>query len=213
MAARRKSSIVPRKQPRQSRSQNLVDAILQAAIRVLTREGARRFTTIRVAEQAGISIGSLYQYFPNKEAILFKLQTVEWSATGRLLEVIMADAAMAPPERLRKLVRVFFESEREEAPFRVALADAAPMYRDAPEAIQHKGEHSKQFLAFVAEALPNADKQQRAFCADLIMTTVGAIGEKISEQERSAGNIERFAAAVGDMLCAYLENINRAARR
>jgi AcrR family transcriptional regulator len=212
MAARRKSSIAPRKQPRQSRSQSLVDAILQAAIRVLTREGARRFTTIRVADEAGISIGSLYQYFPNKEAILFKLQTNEWSATGRLLEAIMADGAMPPPARLRKLVRVFFESEREEAPFRVALADAAPMYRDAPETTAHRGEHSKQFSAFVAEALPTADRQQRAFCADLIMTTIGAIGEKISEQDRSAANIERVAAAVAQMLCAYLESVNRASR-
>lgn len=213
MATRSISSIVPRKQPRQSRSQVLVDAILQAAIRVLTREGALRFTTIRVAEEAGISVGSLYQYFPNKEAILFKLQTNEWSANGQLLESIMADTTMSPLERLRKLVRVFFSSECEEAPFRVALADAAPLYRNAPEAAQHRNERTQQFLAFVAEALPNADRQQRAFCADLIKTTIGTIGKQISEQHRSAANIERFAAAVGDMLCDYLERINRAARR
>jgi AcrR family transcriptional regulator len=213
MAARRKPSIAPRKHPRQSRSQTLVDAILQAAIRVLTREGARRFTTIRVADEAGISVGSLYQYFPNKEAILFKLQTDEWSATGRLLEAIMADTKMPALERLKKLVRVFFESECEEAPFRVALADAAPMYRDAPESVQHRNERTKQFLAFVAEILPNADKQQRVFCADLVKTTIAAVGKQISEQERPAANIERFATAVGEMLCGYLEDINRAARR
>jgi AcrR family transcriptional regulator len=213
MAPHRKSSIVPRKKPRQSRSQTLVDAILQAAIRVLTREGARRFTTIRVAEESGISIGSLYQYFPNKEAILFKLQTDEWSATGQSLEAIMADTAMPPPERLKRLVKVFFQSECEEAAFRVALADAAPMYRDAPESKTHSSEHAKRFLKFVTEALPHADNQQRAFCADLIKTMISAIGEKISEQERTAGNVEQVAAAVGDMLCAYLQKLNGASRR
>jgi AcrR family transcriptional regulator len=213
MAPRRKTSIVPRKQPRQRRSQNLVDAILQAANRVLTREGARRFTTIRVAEKAGISIGSLYQYFPNKEAILFKLQTDEWTATGRLLESIMLDTDLTPLERLRKLVKVFFQSECEEASFRVALADAAPMYRNAPESKSHSSEHAQRFLSFVADALPHADKQQRAFCADLVRTTISAIGEKISEQERTAENVEQFADAVGEMLCAYLEKINRAVRR
>jgi AcrR family transcriptional regulator len=213
MAARRKSSIVPRKQPRQSRSQSLVDAILQAAIRVLTREGARRFTTIRVAEEAGISIGSLYQYFPNKEAILFKLQTDEWSATGQSLGAILADATVPPPERLRKLVKVFFQSECEEASFRVALADAAPLYRDAPESKSHSSEHAKRFLKFVAEALPHADDRQRAFCADLIKTMISAIGEKISEQDRTAGNVEQFADAVGDMLCAHLRKLNGPSRR
>jgi AcrR family transcriptional regulator len=207
MAARRKSQIGPRKQPQQSRSQNLVDSILQAAIRVLTREGARRFTTIRVAEQAGISVGSLYQYFPNKEAILFRLQTDEWSATGRVLEDIMTDTGLTPQQRLKKLVRVFFQTECDEAPFRVALADAAPMYRNVPEAKRHKDEHSRQFLEFVAAALPRADKRQHAFCADLMLTTISSLGEKISEQGRSAENIERFAAAVGDMLCAYFERI------
>jgi AcrR family transcriptional regulator len=207
MAAHSKSQIAPRKQPRQGRSQYLVDAIMQAAIRVLTREGARRFTTIRVAEQAGISVGSLYQYFPNKEAILFKLQTDEWSDTGRLLGDIMSDSQLTPQQRLKKLVRVFFRSECEEAPFRVALADAAPLYRDAPEARRHRDAHAKQFLDFIATALPQADRRQHAFCADLIMTIISSLGERISEQGRSAQNIERFAAAVGDMLCAYLEEI------
>jgi DNA-binding transcriptional regulator YbjK len=56
----KKSVISARKRPRQRRSEQLVDAILEAAIRVLSREGAQRFTTARVAEAAGVSVGSLY---------------------------------------------------------------------------------------------------------------------------------------------------------
>jgi hypothetical protein len=73
--------------------------------------------------------------------------------------------------------------------------------------------HATRFLTFIASALPHADKQQRAFCADLLKTTLSAIGEKISEQGRSAHNVEQLAPALGDMLCAYLEKTGRAARR
>ena len=116
--------ISSRKQPRQARSPSLVAAVLQAAAQVLAKEGARRFTTARVAEQAGVSIGSLYQYFPNKAAILFRLQSDEWRQTTDMLVRILADTRKAPPERLRALVLAFLRSECDEAEVRSALADA-----------------------------------------------------------------------------------------
>jgi AcrR family transcriptional regulator len=72
MGTRRKPK--PRKKPLQARSQATVDAILQAATYILTAKGWEGFTTNRVAERAGVNIASLYQYFPNKEAILAELQ-------------------------------------------------------------------------------------------------------------------------------------------
>jgi AcrR family transcriptional regulator len=60
----------PRKQPRQARSRALVEAILDATERVLAHEGCEHATTTRVAEIAGVSVGSLYQYFPSREALL-----------------------------------------------------------------------------------------------------------------------------------------------
>lgn len=62
-----------RKQPRQARSQATVAVILEATIQVLLAEGLPRLTTIRVAERAGVSVGTLYQYFPQKQALLFAL--------------------------------------------------------------------------------------------------------------------------------------------
>src|SRR5579871_3973994 len=96
--ARKSPVISARKAPQQGRSTQLVEDILEAAIRVLSREGAQRFTTARVADAAGVSVGSLYQYFPNKEAILFRLQTDEWKRTEGLLERIMTDSTRAPLE-------------------------------------------------------------------------------------------------------------------
>ena len=128
------AQISSRKRPKQARSTELVAAILEAAAQVLAAEGASRFTTARVAERAGVSIGSLYQYFPNKASILFRLQSDEWRQTSELLRIILEDVRRPPLERLRDLVHVFVRSECDEAATRVALDDAAPLYRDAPEA-------------------------------------------------------------------------------
>jgi AcrR family transcriptional regulator len=136
MTDRRRAQISSRKQPKQARSTELVAAILDAAVQVLAREGAQRFTTARVAEKAGVSVGSLYQYFPNKAAILFRLQSDEWRQTTDLLRGILEDVRRPPLERLRTLVHAFLRSECDEAAMRVALNDAAPLYRDAPEAME-----------------------------------------------------------------------------
>ncbi len=63
-----------RKLPQQARSQETVEAIVTAAARVLAKAGWARFTTNAVAETAGVSIGSLYQYFPNKQALIFAIK-------------------------------------------------------------------------------------------------------------------------------------------
>ena len=177
---------------------------MEAATRVLMREGARRFTTARVADAAGISIGSLYQYFPNKESILFKLQTDEWAQTSDFLNGILTDAQIPPLDRLRRALRLFFASECEEAELRVALSDAAPLYRHAPEALKHRSAAQTQVIAFMAEALPRAVQAQREFCADLLLTTMSAVGKAVSEQGRSPNNVDAFAMALGDMFCGYL---------
>src|SRR5438552_3934720 len=63
----------PRKRPRQARSQATVDAILEATTRILLKQGFDSLTTNAAAAAAGVSIGSLYQYFPNKEALVAAL--------------------------------------------------------------------------------------------------------------------------------------------
>src|ERR1700744_2974745 len=140
MSTRKKPVISARKRPLQARSERLVADILEAASRVLARDGARRFTTARVAEAAGVSVGSLYQYFPNKESILFRLQTDEWQQTGPLIDTQLLDSTRPPLERLRSVVLTFFRSECDEAELRVALKDAAPLYRNAPETREHRKE-------------------------------------------------------------------------
>lgn len=209
MSRRRKAWISSRKQPKQARSTELVAAILQAAIQVLAKEGAQRFTTARVAEKAGVSVGSLYQYFPNKAAILFRLQSDEWLQTTALLRGILEDVGKPPLERLRVLVHAFLRSECDEAALRVALDDAAPLYRDAPETQEAMAAADRVFQTFMREALPKASKATRDLAGDLITTTFSAVGNEFSETPRTPAEIKAYADAMADMFCAYLKDLDR----
>jgi AcrR family transcriptional regulator len=207
MSVRRKIAISSRKQPQQARSAELVAAVLSAAVQVLAKEGAQRFTTARVAEKAGVSVGSLYQYFPNKAAILFRLQSDEWRQTTALLRSILEDVQRAPLERLRILVRAFIRSECEEAEIRVALNDAAPLYRDAPEAQEARVSGTRAVDIFMREALPKASRATRAVAGELITSTLSAAGKNFSESPRTGAQIDTYADAMADMFCAYLESL------
>jgi AcrR family transcriptional regulator len=210
MTDRGQAQISSRKRPKQARSTELVSAILEAAAQVLAKEGAPRFTTARVAERAGVSVGSIYQYFPNKAAILFRLQSDEWRQTSDLLRAILEEVERPPLERLRALVHAFVRSECEEAAMRVALNDAAPLYRDAPEAGEARASGDRAMQVFLREALPRASESERHLAADLITTTLSKVGKHFSESPRSHAAIETYADAMGDMFCAYLESRPRA---
>lgn len=207
MTDRRSARISSRKQPKQARSTELVTAILEAAVQVLAKEGAQRFTTARVAEKAGVSIGSLYQYFPNKAAILFRLQSDEWRQTADMLRGILEDDEKPPLERLRILVHAFVRSECDEAAMRVALNDAAPLYRDAPETQQAMASGERIVQDFMQQALPEASEATRALAGDLITTTLTEVGKQFSETPRSPAEIEAYADAMADMFCAYLGDL------
>lgn len=205
MTTRRRPQIASRKQPQQARSTELVAAILEAATQVLATEGATRFTTARVAEKAGVSVGSIYQYFPNKASILFRLQTDEWMQTTRMLRDILEDTDTPHLERLRALVHAFLRSECEEAAVRGALNDAAPLYRDSPEARRAHAESDQMVDSFMMEALPGLSDAHRELAGDLIFTTLSSVGSSFSSKRRTKAEIKIYADAMADMFCAYLQ--------
>lgn len=207
MANRIAPQIYSRKLPKQMRSAELVASILTAAAQVLEKEGAARFTTARVAEKAGVSIGSLYQYFPNKAAILFQLQNDEWRQTTEMLQNLLGDPQKPPLDRLRALVYAFIRSECEEAEMRVALNDAAPLYRDAPEAREIRSSSNQTVREYLREVLPTATEDTRVLVGDLIMATLYSVGKRFSESARTPAEIERYAESMADMFCAYLKHL------
>jgi AcrR family transcriptional regulator len=101
-----KPDSTPRKQPKQDRSQATVEAILTAAAHILIESGTEKFTTNRVAELAGVSIGSLYQYFPNKKALLFALAQQNAQQMIQLAQKHLTDVEnLTIPEVIQQIVR------------------------------------------------------------------------------------------------------------
>jgi AcrR family transcriptional regulator len=88
----RRLRLKPRRAPLQDRSRQMVEAILEAAARVLRRHSLAGFNTNRVAELAGISIGSLYQYFPNKDALTAALVERSQTELAAQVEALVAAA-------------------------------------------------------------------------------------------------------------------------
>lgn len=96
----------PRKRPRQQRSAFMVEMILAAAARVLEQHGLEGFNTNHIAEVAGISIGSLYQYFPNKHAVIAALIEHAQASLIQAIDLALAEAQGQPlAEGLRRLIR------------------------------------------------------------------------------------------------------------
>ncbi|WP_417686897.1 TetR/AcrR family transcriptional regulator [Roseibium sp.] len=101
------TSIEPRKLPRQRRAAATVDAVLEASARILEREGLPGFNTNEIARLAGVSIGSLYQYFPTKEAILAEIVRRK---RIRLWEGLSAELPHADSQPLTVTIRRLVEA-------------------------------------------------------------------------------------------------------
>jgi AcrR family transcriptional regulator len=86
----------PRRKPRQQRSRETVEVVLEAAAQVFDREGLAA-TTNRIAERAGVSIGSLYQYFPNKHALLNALAQRHVRQASESLDEVLTELRRARP--------------------------------------------------------------------------------------------------------------------
>ena len=102
----------PRKMPVQSRSEATVDAILEATLQVLMADGLERCTTTRVAERAGVSVGTLYQYFPHKQSLLNSLLARHLNDVSQAVVACCAEqhgAALQP--MVRALVSTFIEAK------------------------------------------------------------------------------------------------------
>ena len=168
----RRIDVRARKAPQQQRSQQMRADILEAAVRVLGREGAERFTTARVAQAAGVSVGSLYQYFPNKHAILYAVHERIVEDAWREVQAILDDGERAPREKLVAIARRFFTGEaRDVAEFGAPLQEAERffafwgqrLFGDAPTRTAREG--------FVYVPLQGRLLEHRSFqsCAPLDM--------------------------------------------
>ncbi len=128
MDATAPSHLNARKRPRQARSVTTVEAIYEATIQVLLREGIHRLTTTRVAERAGVSVGTMYQYFPHKQALLYALNERYLDIVAERVEAAcLSQHGATTAEMVRALVDAYWLAKTERSEVTRAL------YRSAVE--------------------------------------------------------------------------------
>jgi AcrR family transcriptional regulator len=134
-----------RKTPTQDRSRALVDAILAAAVRVLSSVGVERSTTTRIADRAGVSVGSLYQYFRNRDELLGALvdRLIEENVQSFLQEL---ENDASPAERIEVMVRSGLERFLDRRALYGPLLTYAPLFARFPMVVRAR-KRARQTLA------------------------------------------------------------------
>ncbi|MDA9436352.1 TetR/AcrR family transcriptional regulator [Bradyrhizobium sp. CCBAU 51627] len=123
----RKPRTTPRKNASQERSRATVDALIEATARILVREGFEKTSTNRIAEVAGVSVGSLYQYFPSKEALVAAVIDRHQEEVMAIVRTTLCEIADMPIEKaVRRLVTVAIETHRINPKLHRVLAEQIP---------------------------------------------------------------------------------------
>lgn len=117
----------PRKEAIQARSRATVDALIEATARILVKEGFDRASTNRIAEEAGVSIGSLYQYYPSKEALVAAVIDRHQQELMQVVRNALAEVSALPLEEgVRRLIAVAIDAHRVNPKLHRVLAEQIP---------------------------------------------------------------------------------------
>jgi AcrR family transcriptional regulator len=123
----RRPLTTPRKQASQERSRATVDALIEATARILVREGFDKASTNRIAEEAGVSVGSLYQYYPSKEALVAAVIDRHNQELMQVVRTALAEVAALPIEQaVRRIVSVAIDAHRLDPKLHRVLAEQIP---------------------------------------------------------------------------------------
>jgi len=123
----RKPPTSPRKKASQERSRATVDALVEATARILVKDGFEKTSTNRIAEVAGVSVGSLYQYFPSKEALVAAVIDRHNEEIMAIVRATLVEVADLPIEKaVRRLVTVAIAAHRINPKLHRVLAEQIP---------------------------------------------------------------------------------------
>jgi AcrR family transcriptional regulator len=204
-----------RKRPRQARAQETVRAILEATVQILDREGLEAATTTRIAEVAGVSIGSLYQYFSHRDAILNALQNREFERTLELMQRVLAEGNLGEePEKtitaaLRGLAELYLASpglHRVLAIEGLRVAKAEHVHAFDLRVI----EVVRHFLASTEAPIQTENVGAAAF---LVFQTVRAAMLSFLLERPPGLDIDRLIEELTRLLIGYLLDPNRPANK
>jgi AcrR family transcriptional regulator len=201
------TSAAPRRRPATPQAQFTVEAILEAAERILERSGPTGLTTNHVAELAGVSIGSLYQYFPNKEALVGALQDRYAEDTLSRVRAVIRDPADksgkmiddAPLDLLIvRIANAVLQAKQAQRPIHRWLIE----WRSAVGGQDRYRAQLDQLVAMIAELLAHRCQPEPATVAFVIVHAVEGIIEAVTSRE--INEAQEIARATALMITAYV---------
>lgn len=195
----------PRKSPVQARSAASVEAILEATIQVLVDAGKERLTTTRVALRAGVSVGTLYQYFPNKSALL-------QAALKRHLDEVAMAIELACKEQKGKtlremmgaLITACLQAKIRDAKTSIALYSVSSDVDGAKIAQQMKARSNKAIVRMLATASEplTIDPQ---LVAVMLQGSMAGVSRMLLESGAPGEQFESLRRELIVLACAYLD--------
>jgi AcrR family transcriptional regulator len=182
--------------------------ILDAALRVLHEEGALGFTTTRVADEAGVSVGSLYQYFPNKHALVIAIHREAVRRGWDHVRGILESPRLTARQKVVDIAMWFFATESAEAAQLGAVFDDIEVFlhkeHDEHDDALLEHEVLDCFIRFLSASRGGHPSRDTAFDAQLLMTTLEAVGKAITARPLDGADRQGWAVATATMLCDHL---------
>lgn len=195
----------PRKSPRQQRSQQTVDTILQATARVLAEYGYAGTNTNRIAETAGVSVGSLYQYFPNKNALIAALHDRHDKQMLALIdEVLDGNPAATLRERVAAIVAASLHAHLLEPALHRVLEREFPLFdqpRDHSRADQDIHRRMRHLLELHRAEIAQQDRELATY---VVLRIMESLVHAVALEPPAGFDPRQLEGAVVDAVMGYL---------
>ena len=198
----------PRKLASQERSRATVQALLDATARVLTREGYDRASTNRIAATAGVSVGSLYQYFPNKEALVAALVARHNREMLDLLrEALKEVASLDLATAIAKLVRAAVDAHRVDPALHRVFDEQVPRMGQLAKIEALQGETFQLVRSYLEKRRDEISVRDLDSATSILVTTVEALTHQFVIHRPGAPerDRDRFIDEVTRLVMGYLQ--------
>jgi AcrR family transcriptional regulator len=201
---RSQSTLEPRKSPVQARSAASVEAILKATIQVLLKIGKDRLTTTRVAARAGVSVGTLYQYFPNKSALLRAVLQRHMDEIGSAMETACREQTGSSLEKMATaLVTSFLAAKMKDAKASVALYAVSSDVDGARISREMSQKANRAIVAMLATAKDEL-KTDPQLVASMMHATLAGVSRRLLESPSPESDYEKLRAELVFLVRTYL---------